>query len=65
MRKLVYVGTKGNVKIEVTNTYEKKELEEQGFTFTERLKEINNYTIDKVEIAKRQAAIRAKKNKRV
>ena len=65
MRKLVYVGTKGNVKIEVTNTYEKKELEEQGFTFTERLKEINNYTIDKAEIAKRQAAIRAKKNKRV
>ncbi len=65
MRKLIYVGTKGNVTIEVTDINEKRELEEQGFTFTEKLNEVNNYTIDKAEIAKRQAAIRAKKNKRV
>lgn len=65
MRKLIYVGTKGNATIEVTDINEKKELEAQGFTFTEKMVEIHNYTIDKEEIAKRQAAVRAKKNKRV
>lgn len=65
MRKLIYVGTKGNATIEVTSFNEKKELEAQGFTFTEKMIEIHNYTIDKEEIAKRQNAIREKKNKRV
>ena len=65
MRKLIYVGTKGNTTIEVADANEKKVLEAQGFTFTETLREIHNYTIDKEEIAKRQSAIRARKNKRV
>ncbi len=65
MRELIYVGTKGNVTIETKDLFEKRAFEAQGFTFTETLREIHNYTIDKEEIAKRQSAIRARKNKRV
>lgn len=70
MRKLVYVGTKGNVNIEVTDFIKKQELEKQGFRFTERLDEISEMETEKqreerlARVAKRMEAIKRKREKK-
>ena len=69
MRKLVYVGTKGNATIEVTDFVKKHELEKQGFRFTERLDEVTETETEKqrekrlARVAKRMEAIKRKKEK--
>lgn len=70
MRKLVYVGTKGKVNIEVTDFMKKQELEKQGFRFTERLDEISEMETEKqrekrlARVAKRMEAIKRKREKK-
>ena len=70
MRKLVYVGTKGNANIEVTDFVEKQELEKQGFRFTERLDEVTETETEKqreerlARVAKRIEAIKRKREKK-
>lgn len=70
MRKLVYVGTKGNVNIEVTDFMKKQELEKQGFRFTERLDEVTETETEKqreerlARVAKRMEAIKRKREKK-
>lgn len=70
MRKLVYVGTKGNVNIEVTDFIKKQELEKQGFRFTERLDEVSETETEKqreerlTRVAKRMEAIKRKREKK-
>ena len=70
MRKLVYVGTKGNVNIEVTDFMKKQELEKQGFRFTERLDEVTETETEKqreerlARVAKRIEAIKRKREKK-
>lgn len=70
MRKLVYVGTKGNTNIEVTDFIKKQELEKQGFRFTERLDEISETETEKqrekrlARVAKRMEAIKRKREKK-
>lgn len=70
MRKLVYVGTKGNANIEVTDFMKKQELEKQGFRFTERLDEVTETETEKqresrlARVAKRAEAIKRKREKK-
>lgn len=70
MRKLVYVGTKGNANIEVTDFMKKQELEKQGFSFTERLDEVTETETEKqreerlARVAKRIEAIKRKREKK-
>lgn len=70
MRKLVYVGTKGNANIEVTDFMKKQELEKQGFRFTERLDEVTETETEEqrekrlARVAKRIEAIKRKREKK-
>lgn len=61
MRKLIYVATKGNLTIEVTDFEKKNELKEQGFKITERLDEVKEEK--KVNLEKIEKRIKALKEK--
>lgn len=66
MRKLIYVATKGNVTIEVTDYTEKNKLKEQGFKITEKLEEVKEEKkINRERIEKRMKAIRERAKKKV